>query len=469
MKKKIKNRTLAVRMATAQDRAAIFKLRHEVYARELAQHPVNAAGLLTDSLDSFNTYIVTSDCDRITGFISVTPPGGCGYSLDKYVNRQDLPFPIDEQLYEIRLLTIPQSSRRGLLALALMYAAFRWVEAHGGTRIMALGRHEILGMYSRVGLKPAGVSIKSGAVTYDVLHATLPDLHVALGPLAKMIHRMEALLEWRLGIAYRTPAACFHGGEFFSAVGEDFDTLERLESVINADVLDAWFPPSPKAIKAMRRHLPRLIQTSPPTDCQGLVRAIARARGVAPLCILPGAGSSDLIFRALRHWLTAESRVLLLDPTYGEYAHVLERVIGCRVERLLLARDKNYRLDPVRLKRALSRGCDLAVIVNPNSPTGRHVARGELERVLSSTSPDTRIWGGRNLHRLRRPRPVSGGLRLPVNQCHRLQINVKMLRVERHAGGLFMRQPAPIGVTQGDHAALGRRTPRPTRRRQGAR
>jgi len=41
----------------------------------------------------------------------------------------------------------------------------------------------------------------------------------------------------------------------------------------------------------------------PPTACEGMIQAIARARGVAADNILPGAGSSDLIFRALRHWL----------------------------------------------------------------------------------------------------------------------------------------------------------------------
>ena len=59
-------------------------------------------------------------------------------------------------------------------------------------------------------------------------------------------------------------------------------------------------------------------------------------------CLVPGAGSSDLIYRALLEWLTPGSRVLLLDPTYGEYAHVTERVIGCRVDRLELSRADGY-------------------------------------------------------------------------------------------------------------------------------
>jgi hypothetical protein len=33
---------------------------------------------------------------------------------------------------------------------------------------------------------------------------------------------------------------CFHGGAFFEAVGQDFDTLGRKSDIINADVLGNW-------------------------------------------------------------------------------------------------------------------------------------------------------------------------------------------------------------------------------------
>src|ERR1700704_5958001 len=97
--------------------------------------------------------------------------------------------------------------------------------------------------------------------------------------------------------------------------------------------------------------------------CEGLVETIASVRGVAPGNILPGSGSSDLIFRALRHWLTPLSHALILDPTYGEYAHVLERVIGCTVDRLSLARGDHYEVDLERLEAALADDYDLVVLV----------------------------------------------------------------------------------------------------------
>jgi histidinol-phosphate/aromatic aminotransferase/cobyric acid decarboxylase-like protein len=383
---------LAVRIATERDREIIYGLRHEVYARELAQHPTNADQRLTDSLDAFNHYIVVSDGDRIVGFVSITPPSGPSYSIDKYFKREQLPFPVDDKLYEIRLLTVPQSSRRSLLASALMYAAFRWVEARGGTRVVAIGRKEIRNIHLRVGLKPTGQDVKSGAVTYGLLHGTMSDIHAALPGVRPILDRVQSEMSWQIGVAFDTPAACYHGGEFFESVGEDFQTLERLESVINADVLDAWFPPSPKAVAAIEQRLPQILRTSPPTGCEGLVQTIARVRGIRPECILPGAGSSDLIFLALRHWLTTKSRVLILDPSYGEYAHVLERVVGCRVDRLPLQCAEQYRLDPGRLELSMAGEYDLIVLVNPNSPTGQHLPREELENALRKAPPATRVW-----------------------------------------------------------------------------
>ena len=385
-------RRLVVRMADDRDRETIYQMRHEVYARELGQYSPNATGRLTDALDAFNHFIVITDGNRIVGFVSITPPSSPGFSIDKYFKRAELPFAVDDKLYEVRLLTVPQPARRSLLALALMYAAFRWVEARGGTRIMAIGRREIRSMHVRVGLKPTGQDVTCGAVTYGLLQATMQDVRNSLGGIRKMLDRIETEMSWEIGVAYHTPSPCYHGGKFFEAVGDEFQTLERLDTIIAADVLDAWFPPSPKVVAALEKNLAQLLRTSPPTGCEGLVRTIARVRGVGAENILPGAGSSDLIFLALRHWLTAASRVLILDPTYGEYAHVLERVIRCPVNRLPLARGEYYRVDLSRLRQAMAGGYDLVILVNPNSPTGQHVPRAELEAVLKCVSPATRVW-----------------------------------------------------------------------------
>ena len=185
---------------------------------------------------------------------------------------------------------------------------------------------------------------------------------------------------------------CYHGGAFFDAVGVEFGGLEKSADIINADVLDAWFPPSPKVIDILKNHLSWLIRTSPPTCCEGMINTISRVRGIDRENILPGGGSSDLIFLALQHWLRPSSRVLILDPTYGEYIHVLENIIGCHVDRYRLSRMTGYSADAAVLLKEIKKGYDLAILVNPNTPTGQHIPRHEMEELLQRVPVDTRVW-----------------------------------------------------------------------------
>lgn len=185
---------------------------------------------------------------------------------------------------------------------------------------------------------------------------------------------------------------CDHGGAFFEAIGEGFETLYRRDRIIGADVLDAWFRPAPAVLRALRAHLDWIVRTSPPATGNGLVRAIARSRGVPEASVVLGGGSSDLIFRAFTQWLRPESRVLLLDPMYGEYAHVLEQVVGCRVDRFTLRREQNYRVDIAELELAMRGGYDMVVLVNPNSPTGQHVPARALVEMVARAPAGTRVW-----------------------------------------------------------------------------
>lgn len=379
-------------LATPEEREKIYHLRHEVYACEIGQHSVNQQQLLTDKLDASNIYLVARCDDEIAGFISLTPPTGGTYSIDKYFTREQLPFAVDAGLYEVRLLTVRREHRGTRLALLLMYAAFRWVESHGGTHITAIGRREIMPAYLKTGLKDCGLRVQCGEVIFHLLHEALAPMRQRLEANAALLHAMEKQVRWSIGIPMHKPAACFHGGAFFDAIGPRFDRLHTIPQVINADVLDAWFPPAPAVLESIQDHLPWLLRTSPPTGCEGLVAAIAEARGVRPANVLVGAGSSDLIFLALTRWLSRGSRVLLLDPTYGEYAHVLEQVIGCRVDRLTLRRELGYEVPLAALETALTVPYDLVVLVNPNSPTGRHIAAVDLQRVLASSQPRTRVW-----------------------------------------------------------------------------
>ena len=386
-------RKITIAMGVDDDMEGIYRLRHEVYASELGQHRENEDGILTDELDSFNSYIVAKVGGALAGFISLTPPGGASYSVDKYFSRSDIPVAFDEELYELRIMTVAKKHRNGLVAPALMYAALRWIEDCGGSNIVAIGRVELMGLYLKAGLRSVGKRVDSGMVRFELLTGTADAARDCLEENAGIEQKLADAVDWRLDFAMMRPAACFHGGAFFDAIGRDFNALEKIDDVINADVLDAWFPPSPNVMSVLRDHLRWSVVTSPPTGCEGLIGEISRVRGVDANCVIAGTGSSSLIFLAFMRWLSASSKVLILDPGYGEYAHVVENVIRCKVDRFRLSRSDGYQVDLRLLKERINDGgYDLVVIVNPNNPTGRHIPRCDLEEMLDDVSSDTLFW-----------------------------------------------------------------------------
>jgi histidinol-phosphate/aromatic aminotransferase/cobyric acid decarboxylase-like protein len=386
-------KNISISIATEKDRVKIYQQRHDIYAKELMQHSENDLGLLSDSLDDFNTFICAKIEEEIIGFISITPPGNDKYSIDKYFDRDELPFRIHDGFYEMRILTVLKAYRGQSLTLALMWSAFRWIESNGGTNIISIGRTEILNMYLKLGFKAMHKTVKSGKVNFELLLGNVDELNVFIQNNYKLLFKkIENQFVWNLDISFFKPSECYHGGHFFEAIGKEFDNLNKRKEIINADVLDAWFDPSPKILQELQTHLPWICKTSPPTDCSGMASSIAGIRGLKPENILPGAGSSDLIFMAFREWLSAESRVLILDPMYGEYEHVLENIIGCTVDRISLNQETNYVFDPDILIAKAKDNYDLIVIVNPNSPTGQHVPGKNLEKALKQVPETTRIW-----------------------------------------------------------------------------
>ncbi|MES1227273.1 MAG: histidinol-phosphate transaminase [Armatimonadota bacterium] len=179
-----------------------------------------------------------------------------------------------------------------------------------------------------------------------------------------------------------------HGGDFFAAIGLRLDHLENRSGIVNADVLDAWYDPAPSVVEAIRQNLPWLIKTSPPTHGEGLVEVIAEARGLNVSNILLGAGSSSLIFLLFPR-LFEGKKVGVLDPMYGEYAHVLG-LCGAEVKRFELEAPL-FRPDPQALAQFASE-LDGLVLVNPNSPTGVGSKKIDVMTLLAGVPPTVTVW-----------------------------------------------------------------------------
>lgn len=124
---------------------------------------------------------------------------------------------------------------------------------------------------------------------------------------------------------------------------------------------------------------------------------------------------------------------------------MLEQVIGCRVDRLNLRRTNHHDLDLGALAAALEKDYDLVILVNPNSPTGRHVDRQELEGVLRLAPVNTR-GGSTSLTSITRAGSSRSGGGGSEREHRRLQIDVQGIRVERDARSLSLRGHPPTRV-----------------------
>jgi len=170
-----------------------------------------------------------------------------------------------------------------------------------------------------------------------------------------------------------------HGGLLYDVIGDDLSGLSRRSEFVPADVLDAWFDPAPSVLSVLKEEAAWMCRTSPPAAATGLERSLATRDGVDPRCVAAGGGSSDLIFRCLASWLSPSSRVFLLDPTYSEYRHVCEQVVGCSVE---CAQDFS----------AIGDRYDMIVVVNPNNPTGALLTRPQIEGLTEFLRPGGVVW-----------------------------------------------------------------------------
>lgn len=184
----------------------------------------------------------------------------------------------------------------------------------------------------------------------------------------------------------------FHGGAFFDAIGVDLRHLERSESVISADVLDAWFDPSPRVISVLREYLPFLLRTSPPNHAEGFVEEVARWREVPADCVLPGSGSSSLLFACLPRLLRPGCRAMLLEPMYSEYEHIIGNLLQGEVLRHALNPEMQFRVDAeALLSEVHALRPEALLLVNPNNPTGRIWSRSEILPFLDRVPAETLV------------------------------------------------------------------------------
>lgn len=339
-------------------------MRHRIYAEELDQYARTSSKRLHEPGRDFILCTRTSD-GALCGYVSWTPPPRTAFRMASFLTLAQIltvlnvldivDDPHATTLYEIRSLTVDPVCRHQGIARELMVRACLHIRQLGGAHIVALGRHDVLPMYRAIGLTVLDEpQVRIGEAAYSVMHCACESAYRAIRD-----HLVRPPAD---------DAACYHGGSSWATTGFDF---QHRDQCVVADVLDSPFPPCPEVVSALRTTLSRCCVESPPTDCAPLVQAITRQRAICADYLAVSSGSSSLMFTCLLQLLTQDSKVLILSPMYGEYKHILTKVIGCTVTECTLSRDDDFAVDMDAL---YTQAChhDALVVVNPNSPTGQY-------------------------------------------------------------------------------------------------
>ena len=149
------------------------------------------------------------------------------------------------------------------------------------------------------------------------------------------------------------------------------------QQYIKLNTNESPYLPSPAVIAAVSEHEVEKLRLYSDPACADLLKAAAAHFGLQPEQIMPGNGSDENLFFALRAFCDADHPLAYADITYGCYGvwcglmHIASHIIPLK---------EDFTLDPkdyYGLNQTI-------VLANPNAPTGIALPRAEIEGILKA-------------------------------------------------------------------------------------
>ena len=141
------------------------------------------------------------------------------------------------------------------------------------------------------------------------------------------------------------------------------------------------YPPSPKAMEAIREATDARLRLYPDPEASGLSAALADFYGVRPEQVFCGNGSDEVLGLCFYAFFSPGKKVIFPDITYSFYP-VYTELYGLDYEEIPLNEDFSL---PV--EKYLDGTAGGVVICNPNAPTGKTQPVEAIRRILEA-NPD---------------------------------------------------------------------------------
>ena len=171
--------------------------------------------------------------------------------------------------------------------------------------------------------------------------------------------------------------------------GKPIEEVQRelgLKEVIKLASNESPFPPSPKVIEALQKHLKNL-NRYPDGACYYLRQALSRRLKVPAGQLIFGNGSDEILVMSVRAFVNEGEEVVLARPSFLIYK-IASQVAGAKIREVPL---KNFRYDLSGMSQAVTKKTKIIFIGNPDNPASTYVTQRDLEAFLKGVSPEVLI------------------------------------------------------------------------------
>lgn len=171
----------------------------------------------------------------------------------------------------------------------------------------------------------------------------------------------------------------YQGGKPVEELERELGIKEAVKLASNENPLG----PSPRALEAARMTLAN-VHRYPDGAAYALRDRIAAFHGVRPDEVIQGAGSNELLDLVVRCFATPEHHVVFAEPSFIVY-RMAAMAGGVPFTAVPLVAHVH---DLPAMAAAVTPKTRVLFVANPNNPTGTHVGRAAVERLLREVPPE---------------------------------------------------------------------------------
>ena len=150
----------------------------------------------------------------------------------------------------------------------------------------------------------------------------------------------------------------------------------QMQRLVKLNTNESPYGPSPKALIAIDSLINDDLRLYPDPEGSALKQAIAKLHGLDPKQVFLGNGSDEVLAHVFASLLKHSRPALFPDITYSFYP-VYCKLFGIDYQTIPLGNDFEIQIANYKIPNGG------VIFPNPNAPTGRSIARAEIEELLS--------------------------------------------------------------------------------------